>query len=599
MSEKIDIDLDPKKVTDAMSDIAAEVKKLSEKIDSALGKEAPKSIAKFEDAAERGTNKISTFFRNMGTRMKEDLKTAFDVGKLLAGIKIGESFAAGTHQILDMERAFDRLNTRLKLTSRQMTDFKKQVGSRVSATGQKLEDVLPGVETASAKGGINSPEQLSSIAESLAKAKATTGEDTSALSETIVEILKSQGQKITGASFKQTLDALQSTRVHGAFGTAGEAGHAIESMAPYAKKMGLGTRELGGLAAAASRSGASGQDILRQLMEKGSSIGGQEQLNAVFGTQLFKKGKLDAGAFQNINKDRYGKYSQQVLGEASGMTGASGGDLSRFIDSMKEGMGDFNKVAQGANETADQFQTATDNLASKIDRFKEGAKESGREIGESFALLGKDIVEGHLGAIMGDIKGVGKTAYENKGTLMSAAGLAGMGALLAGSGANKLLSKLPGIGGMLGGIAGGEAAKAAGIQPVYVTNASEIGGGGLGKDIAGGLLGTVTKLGKFAGGAAGVLGAGAAGYGAGTLVNDQIDKMTGGNGIGGMLYDALHPDEAQPTSAVAASTQITPEDIKTAVRDGTVEAHQKTKGKVAYTVPGKMEGAGSPQGGPH
>lgn len=471
--ESIKIDLDPKKVLDALQEMAEESKRLSAKIEDALGKEAPKSIAKMEDAAERGTAKVSSSFRNLGTRLKDDLKSAFDVGKVLTGVKALEGLAHGTKQVLDMERAFDRLNTRLGLTSRQMQDFKRQLGSGVAATGQKLEDVLPGVENAASKGNIKSPAELSSIAEALAKARATTNEDTGGLSDTVTEIIKAQGQKVTGKSFKDTLDALQATRVQGAFGTAGEAGHAVEQLAPYAKKLGLNTRDLGGLAATASKSGAAGQDILRQLLEKGTTVGGQQQINAAFGTQLFKHGKLDSGAFGGIKKNQFGQYSQQVMEQASGLTGANGADLSRFIDSMKGGMDTFKKVANGANETADQFNTATDNLASKIDKFKEGAKEAGREVGESIAVVGKDILKGDFKQSFKDIGGVGKSAWDNKGTLLGTAGLALGGAVLAGSGAKGLLGKIPGVGGLVGG----EAAKAMGITPVYVTNAKEIGGG--------------------------------------------------------------------------------------------------------------------------
>ena len=55
---KIDISLDPKRVMGALEDLSKEVKSLAEKLEQSLGKDAPKSIGKLEDAAERGTNKI-------------------------------------------------------------------------------------------------------------------------------------------------------------------------------------------------------------------------------------------------------------------------------------------------------------------------------------------------------------------------------------------------------------------------------------------------------------------------------------------------------------------------------------------------------------
>src|ERR1700685_3048851 len=336
------LDLDPRKVLDALLEMSEGAKKLADDIESSLGKNAVKSIDKLESKTETGTQKITTMFRNLGTRVKEDLKTAFDATGILAGAKFAKDLGEGVKQVFEMERAFDRLNTRLQLSTRQMTDFKNQVGRKVAGTGQKLEDVLPGVESAAARGGIKSPEQLSSIAEALGKAKATTGEQTEGLSDTVIEILKSQGKKVTADSFKQTLDALQATRTSGAFKTATEAGGANEQLSPMAKRMGLGTRELGGLAATASQSGAAGQDILRQLMEQANTPGGKDKLNAIFGPKLFdKQGKLQAGNIANINTGRFGQFSPQVMEEATGIKGAAGADLERFVQAFKGGMGDF------------------------------------------------------------------------------------------------------------------------------------------------------------------------------------------------------------------------------------------------------------------
>jgi len=107
---QISVDLDPKKVMNALEDMAKEVKALSEKLEQSLGKDGPKSVKKFEEAAEKGSTKIATYFRNLGKTLKEDMKTAFDVGKLAGGLKIGSLLAEGTKQVFDMERAFDRYN---------------------------------------------------------------------------------------------------------------------------------------------------------------------------------------------------------------------------------------------------------------------------------------------------------------------------------------------------------------------------------------------------------------------------------------------------------------------------------------------------------
>jgi hypothetical protein len=592
MSEKIDIDLDPKKVLDSLNDMAEHSKKLADDVEESLGKRAPKSISTMEEAAEKGTAKIQGYFRNLGTRVKEDLKTAFDVGKLLGGIKLTNELAQGTKQVFEMERAFDRLNTRLGLSGKALNDFKSSMGRKVAATGQTLESVLPGVETAAARGNIRSPAELSAIAGSLGQAKAATGEDTGALSETITDILKNQGKAINAKTFKATLDAIQGTRIAGSFGSAQEAGQAIstvtQGLSPaMMNKMGLGTREVGGMAAAASKAGPGGNDILNHILQMASQAGGKSQLNALFGTNLFKNGKMDMAAFQKIKPERLGQFSEQTLASA---TGANQADLARFLTTMKGGMADFNKVTQGSNETAAQFATATDNLASRVDQFKEGAKEAGREMGESMAVVGKDLISGHFKEAGKGLVGVGKTAYENKGMLAGILGLSAGAGLLMGSGAKGLLGKIPGLGGVLGG----EAAKAMGIQPVYVTNAKEISSGGsMASDFfakmesmaggagAGGLLARAGALGSAALPYAGVAAAGAAGYGIGTVANMGIDKLMGPEGLGGKIYDLLHPSEQQPTNPKQANAALTPEAVQKAVHDGTVSAHEKVNSKTA------------------
>lgn len=613
----IKIDLDPRKTIDALNDLVLESKNLADKVEESLGKNAVKAIGKLEEAAEKGTAKVSSYFRNLGSRVKEDLKTAFDATGILAGAKFANELASGTKQVFEMERAFDRLNTRLQLTSRQMQEFKKQVGSKIAATGQKLEDVLPGVETAAAKGGVKSPEQLAEIGEALGRAKATTGEETGGLADTVVEILKSQGKAVTGKAFKETLDALQATRVSGAFKTAAEAGTAVKDITQgispkQLKEMGLGTREMGGLAAQASRAGEGGQAILQHILHMATQAGGKDLVNSIFGANIFKGGKLDPTALTRINKQKFGQYSEQTLASATGTDQAG---LSRFVDAFKGDMADFTKVVKGSNETADQFESATDNLASSIDRFKERTKEAAREVGSSISKLGNDILHGSTKEMLSDVKEVAKTAYQNKGQI-AAAGLmsAGIG-VLAGGGLRGLMKKIPG-GGVLSGLAGGQLAKAAGIQPVYVTNASEIAKDTsinstdsvldkMGKMATGG-GGAMDKLGKFGkiAGAAGLVGT-AVGVGAAA---GQGVEYVGSGGLESDVKDlfkmAFGPKEQEKAPSFGMpqfgetgapgvpAGAMSPEQMAAAVAKGTVDANSKIQKKPNYTNPSRMTGTG-------
>ena len=595
MSEKIDISLDPKSVLDSVQKMGADIEKLAQVIEASLGKDAPKSFAKLEDAAEKGTGKIAGFFHNLGQRVKEDLKTAFDMGMVLNGAKFAKDISEGTKQVFEMERAFDKLNTRLKLSGNGLKDFKKQVGDAVAGTGQKLQDVLPGVESASARGGIKSPEQLTAIADVLGKARAVTGEDTGALSETIVEILKSQGREVNSQTFKETMDALQGTRVAGAFGSANEAGTAIEQLSPFAKQLGMGTREMGGMAAMASKSGSAGQDILKQIMEKGSTIGGQAQMNAAFGVDLFKNGKMNASALGKIDKGRFGSMSQQVMGEATGIGGATGADLSRFIDAFKGGMGDYNKTVEGANENMTQFALATDNLASEIDQFKEHAKNAGLQIMSDMSSVGHSLLHGDFKGAGAGLKRAGGDIMDNKGTIgMAMAVTAGIGMLTGGS-LKSLLGKVGGGGTAMGVAKGKLMQEAAGVTPVFVTNASEIGIG------AGG--GVMDKLGSLlpkAGGAAaagGVALSGAAVAGTALIAAGALTSLYKG-------FTTSKSDQDQDLKNMGAvrddrgnfvSNMMSREDVAAmaeANKKAFIEAHKETEGnkKTVYTNPSNVTG---------
>ncbi len=577
----IKIDLDPKKILTALNDTGDRVKELAREIEEALGKQAPESIGKMEKAAEKGSNDISAYFRNLGKRIKEDLKTAFDIGGLMGGLKIAKELGEGIKQVFDLEKAFDRLNTRLGLSGKAYQAFRSEIGKSVASTGQKLEDIMPGVETAAAKGGVKSPEQLSLIGEALGKVRAATGENTEALSSSVVEILKTQGKAVTAASFKSTLDALQATRTTGAFKTAGEAGASIQAITQGVSKeqlqlMGLDTRKLGGLAAQASRGGEAGQDILQHILKTATEIGGKERLNAVLGPIFDKSGKLDVAALGKVNKQKFGQYSEQVL---SSVTGSDQAGLSRFIDSFKSGMGDFNKVVNGSNETNKQFKTATNNLASTVDQFKEKTKNASREIGDGLSTAGKAFLNKDFQGALSALKGTGKAALDNKEVLAGAAGLGLAGALMGGAGAK----------GLLGSLAGGQAAKAAGIEPVYVTNAAEIGsgvGGFLGKA---GLVGGVLAAGGAAGAALG-----------NTEVGGKISKATGIDWVAEKLAKRFTPKDSGLESAAAKSKAhleaagLHPEAIKKAVADGFVQGHERVnKNKpTAFSNPSRPGGAG-------
>lgn len=572
MAEQIELDLDPKKVTVGITEIGEKSKELSRLMQQELGEKAAKSVKTLEDAAAKGSSNIASYFKDLGKRVKEDLKHAFDLSGVLSGLKFADELKKGLSSVFEMSRAFDRLNTRLGLSRQQVAALRTDLGRRAAATGAGLEAIMPGVENVAAKGNVKSPAELAKIGEMLGQVKQTTGEDVGSLSESIVETIKNQGKVVNASNFKSVLDAVQATRTNGAFRTAGEASAAIEAVSPYSKQMGLSTRETGGMVAQASQSGSSGVGILQQLMQRGSEIGGQGKLNAMFGSQVFKNGKLSAEGLGGINTKQFGKYSPQILEQATGISGASGADLMRFVESFKHGQDALKKVNAGSNETKAQFDEASDNILSGLERFREKTKHGVREVLDSLGEFG----HAKMGDTVGPAKRVLSAVTENGGTLAAATATTAVVAMLAGG---SLKSLLKGAGGKAAGLAEGEAYKQLGIQPVFVVNADQM-GGKLGDTV-------IDQVTKFGGGSMGKIGSAVAGAGAlGTAALTAV-------GIGAVGYAALHSEKGHTDDEeLAERNRLMAEAVATGAQKGIERATIKSESKGPLTNPSDVRGRG-------
>lgn len=519
---KISISLDPQDVIQSLKRISQEAKATSEQLEDSLGKNASGSISDLKNAAENGTNQITKLFSNMGTRIREDLKTAFDVSSVLAGANFAKQIGEGVKSVFDMERAFDRLGVRLNLTGRQMDDFKRSAGQAVSSAGVDLKDVNPGLMEAAGRGGVKDPEQLTLIARSLAESRQIDPTlDTASVTDNIAEILQRQGIKMTGANFGSTMDAINSATANGGFHNAGDAASMISKLAQYSTTNGMSTRQLAGLATVGSQGGDASRSLLNQILSEGGKTGGSERINALFGQEVFKNGQLDPAALAKVNTKQFGRES--IFGDATGLGGANGGDLKMLVDTFKNNMGSFKTVVDGTNETAEQFDKATQSWAAQTELFKKRLNNTGREIGDSLVETITGLYRGDGSKAASGLSHGLSAISENKGDLAVAGGLTLLTGIIAGNGVR--------------GLMGSAAAAANGDQRVYVTNAGEISG-----PIGGGItaLGSVLPLAI----------AGAIGAGLGYAAVQGLDAVTDGKysktvGAGGSwLADKLGDSDA-------------------------------------------------------
>ena len=572
---KVEIGLSPEEVIAALNQMGDEVKKFQAVIQDAIGKKSSQSINDLKDNAEKGTNQITKFFSNMGTRIREDLKTAFDVSSIMAGANFAKQIQEGVKSVLDMERAFDRLNVRMGLSARQMEEFKRSAGRATSEAGVKIQDVQPGLLSAASRGNVKDPQQMSMIAGVLAQARQINPElDTGTAMDDVAEILKRQHLEINGDNVRKTFDAINAATVSGGFKNSNDAAANLAQMSGSASMLGMDTRQMAGLASVASKSGDTGENILRQILTKGTGLDRGQAFNAQVGADVFKDGKLDAKALGSIDTSRFGNISPQVLEKITGVSGASGSDFKQFVETMRDSLGDFDKVVNGSNETADQFGVATNNFASKIDMFKARVTNAGAEIGNSLIEMASGVI--HQDTTNKGAAHLAGTLANSAGDLAMAGGLSVGAAMLTGGGIRGLL--------------GAKMADAQGIQKVYVTNAGEIKDGGAG-GLASKALGwaskakdwaAMTTLGLGTGGvagaaalsAAGVAGAGAIGYGVGKYF---VNPLIGNNGqLGEMAADWWNNDQGQ--SSNRGTPQLSAEQMANVMAAGYLKAMQQHEG---------------------
>lgn len=599
MAETIKLSFDPKQLLASLNQINEATKKLAQDIDTALGQDAKNATKKFEEETQASGKRVKSSYSELAQHIKNSLKTAFDATGIMAGTKIFNEIGTGVKQVFEMERAFDRLNTRLMLTGRTYENFKNTIGNNVAARGAKLEDILPGVESASARGNIRDPKQLAQISDVLAQAnRINPNENSAALSDSIVDILKQQGKSVNAANFGSTADAIEGTRVSGNFRTAGEAATAMSNLAGYSKAFNLDTRTLGGLSAVGSNAGPGGNELLKSLFQ-GAAVPGQEKaINDILGQNVFSTNKngtknFNREAFGRVNTNRLGEYSKSIIAQQTGLGDVTGTELSRVVNEFKKGLGAFDQVAHGANETASQFDTATHSLASKYDQFKASVIEGGRQIAGGLSTAANGILTGHFkeaaGGLGDSLSGFGGHA----GALLGAGAITVGAGVLMGGGLNRIMKRSGAMGGLAGGLLGGQAAQAAGIQQVYVVNAAEINGGSAlgGLSGAGGVLG---KAGKYLGYAGAAGAAGSMAYeGTSALMNTGI-----GNSVSDFTSDLISrlflPDDKSlmQQGADEAQASIQAARIAQAVKEGAESAQLKLVGPLTNASSVQPKAAG-------
>lgn len=532
-------------------------------------KQALNESKKLADTAERSASKISKGFqriksdyssvgdslRKESSSIKKSLGTlSSDIvrGGSLAGLTAGvAAFTASASSAAkatgDFDKTFKRLEQRFDFSQKKVKglreEFKKLsgdtgvLGGEIAKAGEKLLSISGGKSTE----GLRALSQFSGLA----------GDELTADSATdqVINFLKGQGKEVTGKNIEDVLTSANSLYRKGDFSMAEALKVSTGTDANALGRSGLSIRENAGLIAGASKVGqdkasttAAIQGLIKRSVEgfgKGSALAG---ILGVEGS-LLSDGKFDIGKLKAASKT----FGANGLNDADSIELLKGSGLSeQEAEGLFSILKDFDTFEKTFSQTvkdqktlSDAFKEGTKTLPDALARLRGKIVGSVDDITSPLTPLATKLLDGDFSGALGDAPGaMGGSLKGIASNPMLIGGLLG-GAALSGG-----LLRKTGLLSSGSGIAKGMAiSEATGdeVQPVYVVNAGEIGGGNLGGILPGGkgklgkIGGMLGKTGTAIGGAlakgasllgpaAAVGGSLAAGYGVGTLLNDKYIK---------------------------------------------------------------------------
>jgi hypothetical protein len=513
---------------------------------------------------------------------------------LTAGFEgIKRSASAAVEVVADLDQTMSLVAAKFNLSTSQVDRFGasiRKVSADTSVNANQMGAAFS--ELASA---IGDAEKASGSMDTIAKLAALGDKDPTKAAKFAIETLQGSGKVVNQQNLQDLAEGAATAYKTGKFNSLNEVEDEYSKIgALNLKSSGLSQKEYGALIGTTSRyssSNAAGTEALKALLDASRDTFGK---NVLFGSLMGDKNGLMTGGKFDIKKlggldqalsNAGFKDDNAKISQISALFGTSD-EVSNELLTMSRNMNQFSGTLKKAETETDTFNKtynrATDNVLDATLKLKNKITTGFEDIFTPLKGAYKALIGGRpLDALTEGVSGAGVAAKRAivDHPLLTAAGLAtiaGGGALLGG------LGKVIGGGGvdLAKNVAFGKALQQAGVTPVYVVNAADIRDGGktgLGAitDMLGGGKGEVAKkagsfLGRFgsllggaagslgaigatsvgtlaAGGAAGlstlaggVVAAGAAGYGAGQLINMAGDAAFGDRGgIGGALYDLV------------------------------------------------------------
>ena len=507
-----------KKMHDQAQDTGKAITETGQKSGETLTRQAKK--------VEQTISSSSGVMRRMLNQLWGDIKALGSLQALEGGLKLSNQFKGAVSESVKLSDTIRRLGPSFGVVKGQFGAFQAALAKGLGEIGASSEEAANALQGL-AGFGIKDQAALQNLTTGAVTLGGIGGErgNTQQIASLLAKTLQSQGKNPNDIKAQQALIGEVTAAIQATGKSGSEILSAISDLfdsMPAEFRKSFSPQAMAQLASVATTVGPAGTKAMQEFLSKSKygqgRVAMEQQGFNVFG----KNGELDIKKLAEFVKTG----SQRIAGDPRAALGTFG-----FSPEAAEGLIKLAEQADRVQENLKGLSEATrDNKAA----FKStmGLMDSFRGTINTVKGAFESATQGITQKVTDFLSGaVGDKAAS--GAIVAGGGL--LAAILAGGG-------LRGIGGALGRGAGGMLKKSAyegitgeKVTPVYVVNANEIGGGGLGA-AAGGLGGVGGMLGK-----AGLIGGAAfAGYEIGDkLIGPAIEKYTQGKTSEGYEGDAI------------------------------------------------------------
>lgn len=475
------------------------------------GQEVGESFNKNVKKSENFLGNLRSLSRRIADQMRGDFKSLFAINAIQDSLKLSNQFKGSIAETVNLSDTIRKLSTTFGIASKDFVSFQSKMVKGLGEIGMSSDVAsrsLQGLSDTPVRGEdqLLGYSQQAGMLASVSKEQGKEGD----IARGIARVIQARGGDVNDLSQVKAL-AEDLRRVFNQTGKGPtETIRAMENLftnMPKDLRKSISSQGLTNLAAASAVGGPNATKFLEEYL--GKSPIARMAFEAQGGAGVFSE--------KGIDTQKFAEFAKGIMGRVGGDPRLAAQTLGLSEDAA-EG---FVRLA----ENLDKVTEAQNRIASSTGNLNEQYKNS-MGLSESF--------QANINRVKGMFSGGLSWLTQKTTDVMSGASGSDLGSAGVVAGGGLLAALLAGIGtrglglGGIGRAAAAETISGREVQPVYVTNAAEIGGGVAGA-VGGAGKGVLGMLGK-----AGLVGvAGAAGVGLGMGANKLLDAKTQGTTLEG------------------------------------------------------------------